>query len=77
LAAQGKLAPGQLWRQESFIGSVFEASYEWEDRAKGIVRPSITSRAFINADLQIISDPEDPFRWGIPPNGFDALESND
>ena len=27
LAADGKLAPGEIWRQESIIGSVFEASY--------------------------------------------------
>jgi 4-hydroxyproline epimerase len=27
LAADGKLAEGELWKQESVIGSVFEASY--------------------------------------------------
>lgn len=66
LAADGKLAPGQLWRQESFIGSVFEASYSWVDPDAKSIRPSITSRAFVNGDMQLISDPEDPFRWGIP-----------
>ena len=30
LAADGKLAPGQVWRQESVTGSVFEASYALE-----------------------------------------------
>ncbi|MFS9606045.1 proline racemase family protein, partial [Klebsiella pneumoniae] len=28
LAADGELAPGRVWRQESVIGSVFEARYE-------------------------------------------------
>jgi proline racemase len=66
LAADGKLSAGEIWRQESFIGSVFEASYAWVDRKAQSIRPSISSRAFINGDLQIIADPEDPFRWGIP-----------
>ena len=66
LAADGKLPPGQIWRQESFIGSVFEASYAWVDQASKSIRPSITSRAFVNGDLQVIADPEDPFCWGIP-----------
>jgi proline racemase len=66
LAADGKLSAGEIWRQESFIGSVFEASYVWVDRKAQSIRPSISSRAFINGDLQIIADPEDPFRWGIP-----------
>lgn len=66
LAADGKLKPGEIWRQESFIGSVFEASYTWDDQAKGSIRPSVSSRAFVNGDLQIVVDPEDPFRWGIP-----------
>jgi proline racemase len=66
LAADGKLAPGQIWRQESFIGSVFESSYVWVDQTARTIRPSITSRAFVNGDLQIIADPEDPFCWGIP-----------
>ncbi|MES2705340.1 MAG: proline racemase family protein [Verrucomicrobiota bacterium] len=30
LAADGKLAPGDIWRQESILGTVFEASYEIE-----------------------------------------------
>lgn len=66
LAADGKLQAGEAWRQESFIGSVFEGSFEWVDRAKGVISPSVRSRAFVNADLQLIVDPEDPFAWGIP-----------
>ena len=66
LAADDKLAPGQLWRQESYVGSVFEASYVWIDQAAKSIRPSITARAFVTGDLQIIVDPEDPYCWGIP-----------
>ncbi|MFM8401116.1 MAG: proline racemase family protein, partial [Pirellula sp.] len=66
LAADDKLSPGEIWHQESYIGSVFEASYQWVDPLAKSIRPSITSRAFVNGDLQIIVDPEDPFCWGIP-----------
>jgi proline racemase len=63
LAADGKLAPGQLWRQESIVGSVFEAHYR---EAEGGVIPSITGRAYINGDLRLVIDSRDPFRFGIP-----------
>jgi 4-hydroxyproline epimerase len=35
LAADGKLAEGAPWVQESIIGSTFGASYKWLDRAAG------------------------------------------
>jgi 4-hydroxyproline epimerase len=62
LAEDGKLAPGEIWRQESLIGSVFEGSYE---RTEGGVIPTITGRAFITAESKLILDPADPFRLGI------------
>ena len=62
LAAEGKLAPGEAWRQESVIGSVFEASYQWED---GQIIPTITGRAWITAESVLCFDPADPFRDGI------------
>jgi 4-hydroxyproline epimerase len=66
LAAAGKLAPGQLWRQSSVIGSVFEA---WYDVAEGgpasHVIPTIRGRAFISAEASLIIDPADPFGWGL------------
>ena len=58
LAADGKLAPGELWRQESIIGSVFEGSIN-----EG--RPTITGRAWVNADSTLLLDDTDPFCWGI------------
>jgi proline racemase len=31
-----------------------------------MVIPTISGRAFVNADLRIVIDPEDPFCVGIP-----------
>ncbi len=63
LAADGKLAPDEIWRQESIIGSVFEASYTPTEN--GII-PTITGTAFITAESTLILDPADPFQFGIP-----------
>ena len=65
LAADGKLAEGAQWTQESVIGSKFTASYRWIDRAKGIIAPTITGRAHITAEATLILDEEDPFCWGL------------
>ena len=62
LAADGKLAPGEVWRQESILGSVFEGSYETNDN--GII-PTITGQAFITAESTLLLDPADPFQFGI------------
>lgn len=62
LAADGKLAEGALWRQESIVGSVFEGSYRM-DGARLI--PSIRGKAWVNATAQLILDADDPFMWGI------------
>jgi 4-hydroxyproline epimerase len=62
LAADGKLTPGDIWRQESIIGSVFEGSYE--SSPTGII-PTITSRAFITAESTLLLDPADEFQHGI------------
>ena len=62
LAADGKLAPGEVWRQESILGSVFEGRYELAE--KGIIS-TITGQAFVTAEATLILDPADPFQWGI------------
>ena len=62
LAADGKLAPGEIWRQASVIGSVFEASYQLED---GQVVPTIRGRAHISAEASLLIEEDDPFAWGI------------
>lgn len=62
LAADGKLAEGALWKQESVIGSVFEGRYHYRD---GKLIPSIRGRAWVNAEARLLIDPTDPFGWGI------------
>ena len=62
LVADGKLVPGDVWRQESVIGSVFEGSIEIVD---GAVIPSITGSAYITGESTLILDEDDPFRFGI------------
>ncbi len=65
LFADGKLAPGDVWRQESVIGSVFEATAE-QGREPGVIVPRITGTAFVTAEAALLIDPADPFASGIP-----------
>lgn len=62
LYADGKLREGQVWRQESIVGSVFEGSITVRD---GKVYPSIKGSAFVNAEAELVLDPHDPFCLGI------------
>ena len=64
LHARGELAPGETWRQESVIGTVFEASYARAEN--GRVWPRIAGSAYITADSTLIFDDDDPLRFGIP-----------
>ena len=62
LAADGKLQPGQVWRQASIIGSIFEASYE---RAGDKIIPTLRGRAHMSAEATLLIEQDDPFGWGI------------
>lgn len=62
LAADGHLQPGELWRQASVIGSLFEASYAWEGER---IIPTIRGTAHISAEATLLIDEADPFAWGI------------
>jgi 4-hydroxyproline epimerase len=62
LAADGALAAGTIWRQESILGSVFEARYA--PSARGVM-PRITGSAHITAQTRLLIDADDPFAWGI------------
>lgn len=64
LAADGRLAPGRTWVQESVVGSRFEACYTLD---AGQVRPRITGRAYVTLEGSLVFDEHDPFRWGIHP----------
>lgn len=62
LFADGKLNEGQVWRQESIVGSVFEGSVSVIDN---MVHPKIKGSAFITAESDLIIDERDPFSMGI------------
>jgi 4-hydroxyproline epimerase len=62
LYADGKLAPGEIWRQESIVGSVFEGTISIKD---GWIIPEITGSAYVNAEADLILDERDPFCYGI------------
>ena len=64
LAARGELAPGEAWRQESVIGSVFEARYA--PAPDGGVLPTVRGRAWITAEGAFVVEESDPYRHGIP-----------
>jgi len=63
LAADGLLAPGIVYLQESVIGSTYKISYRPGEN--GGVIPTITGEAFVTSDANLIFDPADPYRTGI------------
>jgi 4-hydroxyproline epimerase len=62
LYADGKLREGEIWHQESMIGSSFDG---WVTIRGGQIYPHIRGSAFVNAEANLILDERDPFRWGI------------
>lgn len=76
LAADNVLKPGQVWRQEGILGTIFEGSFTFEAEeepspesahAQGPrIRPEITGSAYITAEASLILDEADPFRLGVP-----------
>jgi 4-hydroxyproline epimerase len=62
LYADGKIKEGQVWKQESIVGSVFEGTVRVKE---GKVYPSITGSAFVNAEAELILNPQDPLCMGI------------
>ena len=69
LAASGKLKPGELWRQESIVGSVFTGSYQIDDSqdnaATAAIVPTVTGEAFVCGEAKLILNSDDPFCMGI------------
>ncbi len=69
LAADDKLKPNVIWRQESIVGSVFLASYELNDKAYNTesitIIPTIRGSAHISAETKLVMQADDPFRWGF------------
>ena len=62
MVEDGKLKPGDIWRQESIVGSVFEGSV---DVVGDDIFPLIKGSAYVTSQARLLYDPEDPFRYGI------------
>jgi 4-hydroxyproline epimerase len=62
LFADGKLKPGEIWRQESIVGSIFEGEVQV---VSGQVVPRVRGSAYVSAEATLLLDPADPFRTGI------------
>ena len=63
LAADGRLVPGEVFRMESVIGSVFEGCYT--PAAPTRIQPRITGRAHLSGEGRLLIEADDPFAWGI------------
>ncbi|HET7452548.1 MAG TPA: proline racemase family protein, partial [Thermoanaerobaculia bacterium] len=63
LQARGELAIGEVWRQESIIGSVFQG---WLSTRDGALVPHVRGTAYVTGESTLYFDPADPFRLGIP-----------
>ena len=62
LVADGNLGEGEVWRQESIVGSVFAGAVRLHE---GHLLPNILGSAYVTAEATLILDPNDPFRTGI------------
>ncbi len=65
LAADGRLKEGETYLLESIIGSYFNGTYRWANRATGSIIPTITGHAHITGEVNLLFDPNDPYRFGI------------
>jgi len=64
LHAEGKLSPGQIWRQAGIVDSVFEGCVR--PRGNDQVIPTITGRAWITGESTYHFSEGDPFTHGFP-----------
>ena len=67
LAADGKLQPGEVWRQESVIGTTFDASFTVDENRRDGVLPHITGAAYITDEATLIFDDCRPVVLGHRP----------
>ena len=69
LLADKKIIPREIWRQESIVGSVFQASGDFVDGQvtadEPVCIPLIRGTAYITSDSEMILQDDDPFRDGI------------
>lgn len=62
LYEDGKLQVGQVWKQQSVVGSIFEGSIQIQDNR---IIPTITGEAWVMSEGMILVDERDPFGDGI------------
>ena len=62
LFSDGKLRAGQIWKQQSVVGSIFEGSVQLE--GENII-PTITGEAWVMSEGVLLVDDRDPFGAGI------------
>ncbi|MEM9367435.1 MAG: proline racemase family protein [Planctomycetota bacterium] len=63
LAAEGRLLPGQRYRQNSILNTTFTGHYE--NHASGGVLPTIEGTAHVTCDARLLVQDCDPFGHGI------------
>ncbi|MBK9926156.1 MAG: proline racemase family protein [Anaerolineales bacterium] len=62
LYGDGKLQVGQIWKQQSVVGSIFEGSVQLDGDK---IIPTITGEAWVMSEGAILVDDRDPFGKGI------------
>lgn len=62
LTADGRLAEGVVWRQQSVVGSIFEGRVQIQGEQ---IIPTITGEAWVMAEGHLLIDERDPFQDGI------------
>ena len=68
LAADGALDEGRPWVQESVIGSRFTGWWQAGPTSEQVI-PHIAGRAWITGELDLVMEPDDPFRNGLCSTG--------
>ncbi len=62
LYEDGKLKVGQIWKQQSVVGSIFEGSVQLDGDK---IIPTITGEAWVMSEGTLLVDERDPFAHGI------------
>ena len=62
LYADGELDEGDVWREESLIGSIFEGRIKLDGEK---IIPVIRGTAHITAEIKLVLEESDPYRFGI------------
>jgi len=65
LYAEGALRPGEVWRQESITGTMFEGRFAIDEARRSRILPVITGASHVTAEATLILDDADPLKWGM------------